>query len=794
MAEGHNAVTFRLQHTPGQIEFDSHTVPYRGIVQQAVQNVYQTSRRSYFRFYQIAYPAKTWSLGVWTAGIWAIERYNCPTTINALIQSSTNTIESSWRIVQSYTLNLLLSKLPYQIKPKYPKRWLAKLLLVGSSWVVFSFTVRWWYRLLLSYEQFLYESPRQGYSWKTKIWFLLLKIFRGYPQLYACQRSLPALPLPTVRQTCQRWLDSVEPILDTEEFSRMKDHAVEFEKGIGFRLQFYLRMKWLFCDNYVTNWWEKYVYLRPRAPIMVKSNYYIIGQGNGVTTSVQSARAAVAVYGCMLFREEIDDETFFPQMASGVRPICMGQYEQLFNTTRIAKDKETDEIVHYETSLKKSNHIIVINRGRFFRIDCYPDKRLLSPAELQDQFEMILQDESKPQPGEDMFGALTAGSRDNWQKARNTHFKDSVNARALEWIETSAFVVCLDDESYDNTIDFENPDLNKMAKSLLHGKTTDRWFDKSFNIVAYKCGNIGVNGEHAFADAPVVALMIEKIFLSEFDLGYDSLGNARGERFKNREFNQPRRIRLQLTTSAIDDVKVSYNEAKILADDVDLCLFPFKKFDKVKITKKFKTSPDAFVQAALQLAHFYDKGRYVLTYESAMTRFYLKGRTETVRSCSDDLINFLNKLMSMNDQTDKTVDKTELKNLYFKHAENHVNLNKAAMTGQGCDRHLFALYVMAYGLGLKSQFLTEALGMKWGLSTSQTPAFQLDSAKKLFRSPGGGFGPVDDDGYGVSYIFMDKDLITFHVSSRHSSSETDSRRLVGNIGRAMDEIAAIFEC
>lgn len=214
----------------------------------------------------------------------------------------------------------------------------------------------------------------------------------------------------------------------------------------------------------------------------------------------------------------------------------------------------------------------------------------------------------------------------------------------------------------------------------------------------------------------------------------------------------------------------------------------------MKITKKFKTSPDAFVQAALQLAHFYDKGRYVLTYESAMTRFYLKGRTETVRSCSDDLINFLNKLMSMNDQTDKTVDKTELKNLYFKHAENHVNLNKAAMTGQGCDRHLFALYVMAYGLGLKSQFLTEALGMKWGLSTSQTPAFQLDAAKKLFRSPGGGFGPVDDDGYGVSYIFMDKDLITFHVSSRHSSSETDSRRLVGNIGRAMDKIAAIFDC
>lgn len=579
----------------------------------------------------------------------------------------------------------------------------------------------------------------------------------------------------------------------------MKDHAVEFEKGIGNRLQFYLRLRWLFCDNYVTSWWEKYVYLKPRAPIMVKSNYYIIGQGNGVTTNVQSARAAICVYACMLFREEIDDETFEPQMARGVRPTCMVQYERLFNSTRVSADEETDEIRHYETKLKKSNHVIVISRGRFFRIECYPDKRLLSPAELQDQFEMILHDSTKPQPGEDILGALTAGSRENWYKSRTAHFQDSVNARALNWIETAAFVVCLDDESYDNTIAFENPDLEKLAKSYLHGNTTDRWFDKSFNLIVSKCGNIGINGEHAFADAPVVALMLEKIFLTEYHVGYDALGNARGERYENREFNQPRRIRLQLTTKAMDDIKISYNEAKLLADDVDLCVFPFKEFCKMQITKKFKTSPDAFVQAALQLAHFYDKSRYVLTYESAMTRFYLKGRTETVRSCSKDLINFLDKLMFRNENGDgNPTSQAELKRLFAVHAENHVNLNKAAMTGQGCDRHLFALYVMAYGLGLKSQFLTEALSMKWGLSTSQTPTFQVEevrtNAHKFFLSPGGGFGPVDDDGYGVSYIFMNRDLITFHVSSRYSSGQTDSKRMAMNIGKAMNDIAKIFEC
>ena len=177
---------------------------------------------------------------------------------------------------------------------------------------------------------------------------------------------------------------------------------MEFEKGIGGRLQLYLWLRWMITDNYVSSWWEKYVYLRPRAPIMVKSNYYIIGQGkspsvNDVPTKVQSARAATLCYGAFKFRYELDMETMEPQAAANVRPTCMAQFERLFNTTRVAKDDEFDEIVHYETNRKLSNHIVVMHKGRYFRLDCYPNNRLLSPAEFQDQFEMILHDESQPQ-------------------------------------------------------------------------------------------------------------------------------------------------------------------------------------------------------------------------------------------------------------------------------------------------------------------------------------------------------------------------------------------------------------
>ncbi len=40
--------------------------------------------------------------------------------------------------------------------------------------------------------------------------------------------------------------------------------------------------------------------------------------------------------------------------------------------------------------------------------------------------------------------------------------------------------------------------------------------------------------------------------------------------------------------------------------------------------------------------------------------------------------------------------------------------------------------------------------------------------------PGGGFGPVAEDGYGVSYIFAGEDQLFLHVSSNFSSSETVS--------------------
>ncbi len=72
-------------------------------------------------------------------------------------------------------------------------------------------------------------------------------------------------------------------------------------------------------------------------------------------------------------------------------------------------------------------------------------------------------------------------------------------------------------------------------------------------------------------------------------------------------------------------------------DDLDLVILDHDEWGKGFI-KKCRISPDAFIQIALQLAYFRDAGCFVQTYEASMTRLYLWGRTETVRSCTQETV------------------------------------------------------------------------------------------------------------------------------------------------------------
>ncbi|XP_068959430.1 palmitoyl thioesterase CPT1C isoform X2 [Petaurus breviceps papuanus] len=315
-----------------------------------------------------------------------------------------------------------------------------------------------------------------------------------------------------------------------------------------------------------------------------------------------------------------------------------------------------------------------------------------------------------------------------------------------------------------------------------------RWLDKSLNLVVFANGRMGLNVEHSWADVPVPSHMWEAILAAEcFELGYAADGHCRGA--PDPTVGPPERLLWAVPEEAAASIPLALREAQVLARDTECHILPFTHFGR-GFTRRCRTPGSSFVQLALQLARFRDQGSFCLTYEACVTRSFHEGRTETVRPCTTEACAFVRAM-----EDPRLTDAQRLA-LFRVAAERHWALCRAALTGEGIDRHLFCLYLVSQLLCLPSPFLTQVRAERWKLSTSQSPTQQprlFDPARHPdYICCGGGFGPADDDGYGVSYIFMGESMITFHISCKVSSPDTDSRRFGQRIQDAMLDVAALF--
>ncbi|KAB1251412.1 Carnitine O-palmitoyltransferase 1; liver isoform [Camelus dromedarius] len=738
MAEAHQAVAFQFTVTPDGIDL---RLSHEALKQICLSGLHSWKKK-FIRF-KVFRHLLQYSNGIITGvypaspSSWLIVVVGVMSTMYAKIDPSLGIIAKINRTLDS--TSSMSSR---------TKNVVSGVLFGTGLWVALIFTMRYSLKVLLSYHGWMFLEHGK-ISRATKIWMCMVKIFSGRkPMLYSFQTSLPRLPVPAVQDTVNRYLESVRPLMKEADFQRMTALAQDFAVSLGPRLQWYLKLKSWWATNYVSDWWEEYIYLRGRGPLMVNSNYY-----------------------AMIF------------LLGSTIPLCSAQWERMFNTSRIPGE-ETDTIQH----MRDSKHIVVFHRGRYFKVWLYHDGRLLKPREIEQQMQRILDDPSEPQAGEEKLAALTAGERVPWARCRQAYFGQGKNKQSLDAVEKAAFFVTLDETEQGYRKEDVETSMDSYAKSLLHGRCFDRWFDKSFTFVVFKNGKMGMNAEHSWADAPIAGHLWEYVMATDsFQLGYTEDGHCKGD--TNPNIPYPTRLQWDIPEECQEVVEMSLSTATRLANDVDFHSFPFTTFGKGLI-KKCRTSPDGFVQLALQLAHYKDMGKFSLTYEASMTRLFREGRTETVRSCTTESCNFV---LAMVDPT-QTVE--QRLNLFKIASKKHQHLYRLAMTGSGIDRHLFCLYVVSKYLAVDSPFLKEVLSEPWRLSTSQTPPQQVElfnlERNPEYVSSGGGFGPVADDGYGVSYILVGDDLINFHISSKFSCPETDSHRFGKHLKQAMADIITLF--
>ena len=96
--------------------------------------------------------------------------------------------------------------------------------------------------------------------------------------LYKHQSQMPRLPVPTLQETAQRYLQSVKPLLTDAEFSSTQKAVAEFVApgGSGEVLQKRLldRAKAFEKRSWLIDWWNDYAYMAYRDPVVINVNYF----------------------------------------------------------------------------------------------------------------------------------------------------------------------------------------------------------------------------------------------------------------------------------------------------------------------------------------------------------------------------------------------------------------------------------------------------------------------------------------------------------------------------------------
>ena len=180
-------------------------------------------------------------------------------------------------------------------------------------------------------------------------------------------------------------------------------------------------------------------------------------------------------------------------------------------------------------------------------------------------------------------------------------------------------------------------------------------------------------------------------------------------------------------------------------------------------------SPDAFVQMCIQIAYFKLYGRCVNTYEPVLTKKYRHGRTEACRVCCKETIELCRGFL------DKNLSSSAKIQLLHNAVTNHVLKLKLAQTGNGVDRHLFALKCLSQFQFFKNEWREISINKE----ADHTPDIFTDKGWETLNDTvistsncGNpslslfGFGPVVPHGFGIGYIIKDNGL-SFCASSKH---------------------------
>ncbi|MFD3607579.1 choline/carnitine O-acyltransferase [Streptomyces atroolivaceus] len=553
---------------------------------------------------------------------------------------------------------------------------------------------------------------------------------------FARESGLPRVPLPTLEASCERFLAWCAPLLTAEERAATEAEVAAFLRPGGPGRTLHAALAEYDATDGVHSWLDTfwpYRYLGRRDRIALNANFFFLFQDTG---QGQLDRAAGLVAGALDYKRQLDEGLIAPVEQRGV-PQSMVQNKYLFSTTRIpGVPLDTVRTPYSEQAPGPSTarHIVVFFRGTMFRLDVLGTDGV--PHSL-DEIEAGLRAVTKADvhtAEEDRAGHLTTLARAEWAATRAALVDGHPgNARTLDDIETALFCVCLED--------FAPEDTQAACDELLHGDRGNRWFDKAVSFVVYADGRAGINVEHCELDGTTVLSFTDAL------LGTPPDEHSRRSGARSQGEPVPHPLAFELDASLRSRVRSAAEEFAAYGRDTATRTVSFDDFGSTA-AKALGVSPDAFVQAAYQLAHQRAKGHLGATYESIATRQYRHGRTEAMRVVTPEMPAFVAAM------DDPAADRDTRRAAFRAAAAAHVARAKECQAGEAPEQHLWELELIQRRrgdeLGVREQ---PALYRSPGwltmrddyLSTSSAPSENI----QYF-----GFGSTSSRCIGVAYVLL----------------------------------------
>ena len=206
------------------------------------------------------------------------------------------------------------------------------------------------------------------------------------------------------------------------------------------------------------------------------------------------SRAASLITGFAELGQEVTSGQLAPEPnGRGEEKLCSNGYKFLFHSCRVP-GAEKDAVNCYNPEMF-NGEILVSRKNHFFSLNITGLNTAAIEAELQKIVAMA--DTAAPN-----IGALTTASRDLWYSARTKLLTNADNAAAMEKLERTMFMVCLDDSSPITPTDTGRHSLNGPS---------NRFFDKTMALVVYENGKAVFLGEHAKSDGSPTARLCDDL-------------------------------------------------------------------------------------------------------------------------------------------------------------------------------------------------------------------------------------------------------------------------------------------